>query len=334
VASSIQSNVFAPASENAASARVMQCLEVWGGNAAAAETIAMPGLDAWVFSRPYAGAEAGGDVHYLSSCGTGRITRVLLADVSGHGEAVAATAGRLRSMMRRFVNYVDQTRFVEAMNREFLSLNEMGAFATSVVATYWGPTKSLDVCNAGHPRPLWYRASKRTWQLLIDLRERDAADRSPVNLPLGMIEPTRYEQFGVKLHAGDLVLIYTDSLIEARNPAGRLLGEEGLLELVRGLDASSPATLIARLLDRVATFRADEPADDDVTALLLHHHGRAEQAPLLSKLAGATRFLGRLATSWLPNAEPVPWPEFNLANLGGPFLKAWNRRWARTNPDE
>jgi sigma-B regulation protein RsbU (phosphoserine phosphatase) len=197
---------------------VMQCMEVWGGNTSAEMTVAMPGLDAWVFSRPYGDEAAGGDVHYLSSCGTGRITRLLVADVSGHGERVSNTAVRLRSLMRRFVNYVDQTRFVEQMNREFATLEATGAFATSVVATYWGPTRSLDVCNAGHPRPLWYRARKSQWQLLIEPRAPAPGDRSPINLPLGVVEPTVYEQFGVRLHAGDLVLLYTDSLIEAMSP--------------------------------------------------------------------------------------------------------------------
>jgi phosphoserine phosphatase RsbU/P len=313
---------------------VMQCLEVWGGNTSVDDAVAMPGLDAWVYSKPYAGADAGGDVHYLSSCGTGRITRLLLADVSGHGQSVADTALRLRSLMRRFVNYVDQTKFVELMNREFLALEEMGAFATSVVATYWGPTHSLDVCNAGHPRPLWYRANKRQWQLLVELVPQDPADRSPVNLPLGMIEPTRYEQFGVRLNAGDFVLIYTDSLMEARNAEGKMLGEQGLLEIAGSLDVNAPQALIAALLEKVDHFRGGKPSDDDVTALLIHHHGRRDQAPLLSRLAAAAKFLGRLATAWLPGAEPLPWPEFNLANLGGPFVKAMNRRWTRTNPDD
>jgi hypothetical protein len=107
-----------------------------------------------------------------------------------------------------------------------------------------------------------------------------------------------------------------------------------LLEIVRELDASKPAELIRKLLKRLAAYRGGTPADDDVTVMLLRHHGRSEQAPLLSRLSAAARFLGRLAMAWRPGAEPLPWPEFNAANLGGPFLKAMNRRWSRTNADE
>ena len=81
----------------------MSCMEVWGGSQLAERTVEFGGLDAWVYSKPYGQATRGGDVYYASSCATGRITRVLLADVSGHGKAVAATAADLRLLMRRFV---------------------------------------------------------------------------------------------------------------------------------------------------------------------------------------------------------------------------------------
>jgi len=60
----------------------------------------MPGLDAWVSSQPEGHAVAGGDVYYFSSCASGRITRILLADVSGHGELIARTAAGLRQGQR------------------------------------------------------------------------------------------------------------------------------------------------------------------------------------------------------------------------------------------
>src|SRR5688572_6077405 len=104
----------------------MQCMEVWGGNAAVDSGVVMAGLDAWVYSRPYHGNDAGGDVHYVSSCATGRINRLLLADVSGHGAAVGGVATGLRGLMRRYINFIDQTRFVGEINRAFTALSEGG----------------------------------------------------------------------------------------------------------------------------------------------------------------------------------------------------------------
>ena len=143
-------------------------MEVWGGNQAVDCGVVMSGLDAWLYSRPLH-AEKGGDVHYVSSCATGRVTRMLVADVSGHGAAVADTAGRLRQLMRRYVNHLDQTRFVSALNREFLALPERGGFATSVVGTFFAPTNRLLISNAGHPPPLLYRKRERGSDRLRDI---------------------------------------------------------------------------------------------------------------------------------------------------------------------
>src|SRR5688572_29319626 len=103
----------------------MTCMEIWGGCDPADAAVSVPGLDAWVYSRPYREHHAaapeseggGGDVYYVSSCATGRINRLLVADVSGHGQAVRHIAVSLRDLMRRYVNYLDQSRFVLSMNR-------------------------------------------------------------------------------------------------------------------------------------------------------------------------------------------------------------------------
>ena len=84
----------------------MQCMEVWGGNQSVERSVETAGLKIWVYSRPYGKAHSGGDVHYLSSCASGRITRMLLADVSGHGESVSQIAVALRDLMRQNVNYI------------------------------------------------------------------------------------------------------------------------------------------------------------------------------------------------------------------------------------
>lgn len=320
-------------------------MEVWGGNRAADAGVVMPGLDVWVYALPFDEDEgvgeldrAGGDVHLVSSCGTGRITRMMVADVSGHGSKVADLAVTLRRLMRRFMNYLDQTAFVEALNRAFGELDQSGRFATSVAMTFFAPTARLDVCNAGHPRPLRFDAAARRWTLLepphrADTGGSDAAGADTggdvTNLPLGVLEPTRYEQFGIELDRNDLVLVYTDALIEARPPGGAMLGEEGLLRLVRELDPSRPDALIPELLTRVAAWRRETPADDDVTVLLLRHNATARQAPIHRRLAASMRFVWTLLRNCVPFGDrpPIPWPEARAENMLGAILPGVARRW-------
>src|SRR6202451_978889 len=128
---------------NNKTAQQMSCMEVWGGSQLTTRRVEMGGLDAWVYSKPFGEAQRGGDVYYASSCATGRITRLLLADVSGHGNAVASTAADLRALMRRFVNRLDQKEVVRLLNEQFTEVSRHGSFATAVLTTFFEPTRRL-----------------------------------------------------------------------------------------------------------------------------------------------------------------------------------------------
>jgi len=247
----------------------MRCMEIRGGSGAVETLVATPGLDAWVYSRPFEGAARGGDVHYLSLCGGGIVTKIIVADVAGHGAAVAATAGWLRGLMRRNINRKSQVRLVRELNRQFTALAEAGRFATAIVGTYLASSDRLTLCNAGHPRPLWYRAGIGHWDLLVQPAGGPAGNGG--NLPLGIDEASPYEQFAITLGPGDLVVFYTDALIEAADEAGTPLGEAGLLALARGLDAARPAAFGPALIAAVEHHRAGNPPEDDLTLLTLHH---------------------------------------------------------------
>jgi sigma-B regulation protein RsbU (phosphoserine phosphatase) len=247
----------------------LHCMEIWGGSHAVEKALETPGLDGWISSRPFEGAAAGGDVHYVSLCGGGVLTRLIVADVSGHGAAVAEFAAKLRTLMRRNINRKSQTRLVQALNRQFAELAQLSRFATAVVATYLATRTTLTVCNAGHPRPLWYRAATGDWSTL----DQEAGGSSgPTNLPLGLDDETPYDQFSIPLGKDDLVVVYTDALTEAADPSGALLGENGLLSIARGLDPADPAQVGPGLLAGVERHRAGQPPDDDVTLLVLHHN--------------------------------------------------------------
>jgi len=84
----------------------MSCMEIWGGNRAIETSFEAPGLDIYVHSQPFQNSEAGGDIYYLTSCASGRVSRFLLADVSGHGDSAAGIAKSLRDSLRQNVNKV------------------------------------------------------------------------------------------------------------------------------------------------------------------------------------------------------------------------------------
>ena len=146
----------AKASESPQAATEIHCMEIIGGNEPVTRALSSPGLDIWVNSLPHHGDTGGGDIHYFSMCGAGQVTRLALADVSGHGQSVGDMARTLRKLMRKHINELDQTRFAQELNHEFGRVVSAGRFATAVLTTYFAPTQNLIVVNAGHPRPLWY----------------------------------------------------------------------------------------------------------------------------------------------------------------------------------
>jgi phosphoserine phosphatase RsbU/P len=302
----------------------MTCMEVWGGSQLTTRRVEMGGLDAWVYSKPFGEAQRGGDVYYASSCATGRITRLLLADVSGHGNTVASTAANLRTLMRRFVNRLDQTEFVRLLNQQFTALSETGTFATAVVATFFAPTQRMIVCNAGHPRPLLFRASKQEWTFL---GAEAANDDAPNNIPLGIIDVTEYEQFDVELKSGDCVLTYTDALIESRDADGEMLGEAGLLRIMRLVGDVEPQLLTKTLLREITDRYPDNLTEDDVTVLLVRANGHKPHPSFKDFLWANIRFAGSLIRAINPWAERPPLPDLNVANIGGAIIPALEQRW-------
>jgi sigma-B regulation protein RsbU (phosphoserine phosphatase) len=267
------------ASRRPVNGHALHCMEIRGGSQAVEEAVSMPGLDAWVSSHPHEGADNGGDLHYLSLCGGGLIARMIVADVSGHGMAVAEFSDSLRTLMRKNINTKDQTRLLRALNRQFTEVAQGRRFATAIVATYLANQRRLTVCNAGHPRPLWYRAEAGRWELMTE------GAGLAGNLPLGIDDETSYRQFAVELGRGDVVLLYTDALTEATDLDGRMLGEDGMLDLVRGLDVSDPERLGSALISGVQAHRGGRPADDDTTLLaLLHNADGPRRASLAEKL--------------------------------------------------
>ena len=268
----------------------LQCMEIIGSNRAARQLVAAPGLDVWIDSRPLEQGRGGGDIHYISSCGAGEVTRLVLADVAGHGAAVDQTAQNLRKLMRKYINTLDQSRFAIALNHEFSALTEAGRFATALILTYFAPTDHLIVCNAGHCRPLWFSAQKRTWQSLApetagpcESLARSTARyhfKRIANLPLGILEPTDYEQFAVHLQLGDRVVVYTDGVSESQDAAGRQLGEVGLLEILRAASAAGAAALGEEIAAHLAERAGHAAATDDASLIIIEH--TATRPPQLS----------------------------------------------------
>ncbi len=245
----------------------MQCMEVWGGHQAVDRSLRMTGIDVVAFSRVYRDSDRGGDVLYISSCASGRISRVLIADVSGHGVDAQGIAKSLRDLMRKNINRIDQSRMMAEVNREFSEAQHSDRFATAVLVTYFLPTRSLVVSTAGHPPLLVYRHAQRRWECLTTIQPAKAAQAS--GLPFGISDEERYGTTRLQLEQGDLVLCYSDAFIEAVNANDEMLGVEGLLNVVRQYALDETQSLLPNVINHIESLNPTNLRDDDATAVLI-----------------------------------------------------------------
>lgn len=250
----------------------LSCLEVWGGNNVVDLAVEVPGLRGWVYSRPLEPATSGGDVYCLSVCSKGLLSRIVLADVAGHGQLVSTTAMTLRSLLRKHMNALDQSVLMQEINEAFRRDDNPDdvQYATAAVFGYFCQTGDLIFTSAGHPAALWYHANEKAWDWLHE--DTPYAATTFEGVPLGLIPGTEYSQAAVRLHTSDLLVLYTDGITESTDENGKELGYEGLLELVRSLPMETTKTAWATgqaLLSAVRAFRGTSPCFDDESVLAL-----------------------------------------------------------------
>ena len=94
----------------------LKCAETWAGNEGTSTVADLPGLRVWVHSTPFGPGEAGGDVHYVSVCPSCIVSRIALADVSGHGRAVVSLGVKLRELMQTHLTALEQTTLMRDLN--------------------------------------------------------------------------------------------------------------------------------------------------------------------------------------------------------------------------
>lgn len=200
----------------------------------------------------------GGDYYDFLPDGSGRLSLVV-ADVAGHSIGSALMMSMARAILRREIATGKSPGEVLSATNEALldDLTRAGLFITAFCARYDPATEELAFANGGHNMPLLYRSDGRLASLDAD------------GMPIGVLGGVEYEELKVGLAPGDLVLLYTDGVVEARNSDAEQFGDERLESLVAGTGAAGPRRLADAIFAAVQDHLGPEPAQDDLTLLAL-----------------------------------------------------------------
>ena len=210
-----------------------------------------------IASRCIPAAHVGGDYYDFFKRGESLVD-IIMADVSGHSVGAALIMVETRSVLRAQMKEPRSTKDVLRLLNELLYEDLSGAelFITMFCAKYDGATRTLTYSNAGHSRPLLFRAGK--W------RELDTE-----GLILGVEQEVDFEEKSAALEPGDLLFIYTDGIIEAEHESGELFGVSRLCKLVSSLQDQEPEYIIDRVLAEVNTYSWPHPLQDDISMVVM-----------------------------------------------------------------
>jgi sigma-B regulation protein RsbU (phosphoserine phosphatase) len=249
------------------SSRRLACAETWAGNERTASLLELPGLTVWTHSAPSDSSDVGGDVHYVSLCPACMVSRIALADVSGHGSAVAALGEMLRELMQRYLRDLMQVDLMRDLNQAVRDGLDEVHYATMVAVGWHSRRSLLVVTNAGHPPPLWYRSARQEWSWLDATPTTERGRRAGV--PLGLLPDIDYDRTVIRPRPGDLVVLYSDGASESTDPAGTELGRDGLMNIARDIDVSSADAFGVQLTSALHAFRGGAECPDDQTVIVL-----------------------------------------------------------------
>ncbi len=206
--------------------------------------------------------EVGGDYYDYFQLGPERLALVV-GDVSGHGLASGLLLSGVRSCLYLLEEDLDRpVEVLERLHRMVRRTTDRRTFVTLLVAVLDGRLKTLTLASAGHP-PL----------LLWSARTRTLSEVGKGALPLGTMLDRRYEQETVPLESGDLLILYTDGLLEARSHLGREFGDERLKRTAGRILAVSPQASARAvrdgILEDLSNFKGDVEQADDITLVVV-----------------------------------------------------------------
>lgn len=187
----------------------------------------------------------------------GRRVALVLGDVSGKGMPASLLMMGLQARMQVLIEEPKNLAEVMTKVNRITSANcPSNRFITLFFCIVDGDTGEIVYCNAGHNPPLIVRAGGTHEQL---------KGGGPV---IGILPLTEYVEYRAKLGHGDTLVIYSDGVTEANNPAGDEFEIEGLASAVLPHRDEAASTILGEIDNALAAWTAGAPQADDITFIV------------------------------------------------------------------
>ena len=219
---------------------------------------AVPGVD--IDAMTLYSDETGGDYYDYLCTGSGEKICVTVGDVAGHGLPAAFLMANVRGMLRlRAAIPGTLEALLLDVNRQYVRDMEISCqFMTLFLMRIDLQRRRIEWVRAGHNPGLLY-----------DPGTHDFFELTGEGTPLGLWEDVQFPQSSVSIKPGQIIVLFSDGVIEARNPEGKYFGKDGLKDVIRKFADISAKMLVLSILDAVTEFRAEGEQEDDMTVMVI-----------------------------------------------------------------
>lgn len=207
-------------------------------------------------------ATIGGDFYDFISIG-GNWYDLVIGDVSGKGLQAAVVTALAKYVIRAYAAEDPNPALVlSRANDAVFKYTSAELFITLVTCLLETTTGEVRYSSAGHEPILIYRNQDKRTEY-----------EEPNGIASGILPEAEYTMSSLFLAPGDMLIMYTDGLTDARSPAGEFLGQEGLARLTQELAGTSASYFLDRLVEKVKSFTGGE-FSDDIAVLVIRASGK------------------------------------------------------------
>jgi len=227
-----------------------------------------------VFGKTIPASQVGGDYFDYLKVSSDKFG-IILADVSGKGMPAAMHVQKIQGIVQSNVKETsDPSELLRALQEHMRGSLDPSSFITAVAASFDLQVGTIEVAQAGHLP-------------VMHIRRKKIRNLKPPGIWIGKTSSPMFENSlrvqKIQLEPGDVVVFYSDGLVEARNTHGQEFGQARLKKLLGGMQTRKSSGVVDRCFKEVRKFSGGHAQLDDITIVAIRFMSRGAKRKEISR---------------------------------------------------
>ena len=213
-----------------------------------------------IAARFLAARSIGGDVYDFLDYGPGR-TGLAVGDVSGKAAPAALYAALVSGILRSLAaQHLSPAKMLAALNDQLQERKLDSQYVTMLLAIWDDDNQSLQIANAGSVQPVF--VSQTQEGIVVKTIQVEG-------FPLGLFPEAEYEEFTFATQPGDMIVFFSDGIVDAEDGTGEMFGTERLAAVLQSQARPTAESMVEAILSAVSSFQSGTEHFDDETVVVL-----------------------------------------------------------------